>query len=147
MDRETVKYYRNSLLEQRTRLRGDASQMACAPDCEMTLRLLTSKEQMLQEIEYALERIEDGVFGKCTQCDRRISKARLAVIPYTTLCTACAARASVSPDEGSRKTESEGVAADHGRIPRRTGRPAVGPLAARGKRAKQTVGRPGSAAR
>lgn len=131
MDRETVKFYKNCLLEQRTRLRGDASQMACAPDCEMTLRLLTSKEQMLQEIEYALERIEDGVFGKCTQCDRRISKARLTVIPYTVLCTACAARVSVSQDKDRRKIEPEGVAPDHARIARRTGRPVVSPWAAR----------------
>lgn len=147
MDRETVKLYKNRLLELRTRLRDDASQMACVPDCEMSLQLLTSKEQMLQEIEYALEQIEDGAYGKCKRCDRNIPRTRLMVVPYTTLCTRCAARIPDWPESSSRPSFAEAAEMDDQRIPRGTGRPVVRSLAAGKSRSRQTSGRADRAAR
>jgi RNA polymerase-binding transcription factor DksA len=41
-------------------------------------------------IELALQRIEDGEFGLCQQCDGVIAKTRLNAIPYTPLCIKCA---------------------------------------------------------
>lgn len=41
-------------------------------------------------IKSALERIENGEYGICTQCSSKIDSARLMAVPYTDLCMACA---------------------------------------------------------
>jgi RNA polymerase-binding transcription factor DksA len=43
-------------------------------------------------IDSALDRIGEGEFGKCIQCDGIIAKARLNAIPYTPVCIKCAER-------------------------------------------------------
>lgn len=43
-------------------------------------------EHLLAEIEAALGRIADGSYGKCVVCGRPIDEARLAAVPYATLC-------------------------------------------------------------
>lgn len=57
---------------------------------EFTLGLMEADEGTLSSIDHALERIHDGTFGKCVQCDGQISKARLNAIPYTPVCIKCA---------------------------------------------------------
>ena len=57
---------------------------------EFTLGLLEADEGVLGSIDSALERIDDGSYGKCIQCDGMISKARLNAIPYTPVCIKCA---------------------------------------------------------
>ena len=56
---------------------------------ESTLSLLESKEDILKQIEVALQRIEDGVYGECEHCGGRIPQARLNAIPYTIHCVKC----------------------------------------------------------
>jgi DnaK suppressor protein len=43
-------------------------------------------EHILQEIETALRRIDDGTYGVCVVCGRRIDEERLVAVPYATLC-------------------------------------------------------------
>lgn len=57
---------------------------------EFTLDLMANEEQTLDAIESALERIEDGVYGACTECGKAIKKSRLNAIPYTAMCINCA---------------------------------------------------------
>jgi DnaK suppressor protein len=57
---------------------------------EFTLSLMETEEDTLGHIETALERIGDGSFGRCIQCDGTIAKARLDAIPYTPVCIKCA---------------------------------------------------------
>jgi RNA polymerase-binding transcription factor DksA len=57
---------------------------------EFTLGLMEADEGTLGSIDSALERIQDGSYGKCIQCDGAISKARLNAIPYTPVCIKCA---------------------------------------------------------
>ena len=53
---------------------------------------MESKDRTLDQIEEALERMEDGTYGVCEKCEREIPKARLNAIPYTILCVQCASR-------------------------------------------------------
>ena len=119
MNREDLKPYKERLVALRTRLRGDVSQMTDAVlektpmqasgdlsampihmadvgtdnfEREFTLTLMGSKDRTLEQIEEALERIEDGMYGVCEKCNARIPKARLNAIPYAVLCVRCAAR-------------------------------------------------------
>lgn len=57
---------------------------------ELTLSLVQNEEERLQEIATALERIEQGTFGRCEECHKPIAKARLVALPYTRHCVACA---------------------------------------------------------
>lgn len=47
------------------------------------------EQKVLFHIDDALKRIEDGIFGKCETCQKKISKERLKAIPYATLCRLC----------------------------------------------------------
>jgi RNA polymerase-binding transcription factor DksA len=44
----------------------------------------------IQDIDRALQQIDDGSFGQCQQCQRPIAPERLAAIPYTPYCIECA---------------------------------------------------------
>lgn len=44
-----------------------------------------------QQIKAALQRIEDGTYGICVQCDEEIPEKRLELLPHTPLCTKCMA--------------------------------------------------------
>ena len=56
---------------------------------ERDTALLAMEQQQLQQIEAALQRIEDGVYGKCTECGDPIPPERLEILPYATLCVRC----------------------------------------------------------
>ena len=43
-------------------------------------------EHLLDEIDAALRRIEEGTFGTCEVCGRPIDSERLEAVPYATLC-------------------------------------------------------------
>ena len=61
-------------------------------DRELTLSLLGSEKDALDQIEAAIERIEDGSYGKCETCGVKVPKSRLDAIPYAALCVRCASQ-------------------------------------------------------
>jgi RNA polymerase-binding protein DksA len=48
--------------------------------------------QEIREIEAALQRLRDGVYGVCVDCGEAIGAARLAAYPTAARCVACQAR-------------------------------------------------------
>jgi DnaK suppressor protein len=54
------------------------------------IAIAQNEEQMLKDVEGALERIEAGTYGVCQECGRAISQERLQAIPYTPWCIDCA---------------------------------------------------------
>ena len=53
-----------------------------------SLQEATFASQTLTEVRDALQRIEDGTYGKCTACGRPIEPARLEAIPWAAYCLA-----------------------------------------------------------
>lgn len=49
-----------------------------------------NEEQLLEDVEAALERIEAGTYGNCEQCGRAIPKERLDALPQAATCIECA---------------------------------------------------------
>ena len=43
----------------------------------------------LNAINEALERVEDGSYGKCEECGADIAEGRLVALPFTRLCVTC----------------------------------------------------------
>jgi RNA polymerase-binding protein DksA len=58
-------------------------------DREFSLGLASNDRELLYELDDAMKRIDDGIFGVCEDCKVVISKTRLKVIPYTRFCIKC----------------------------------------------------------
>ena len=56
------------------------------------LALRKNAQQLLTQVEDALGRFEQGVYGICEQCGADIDPARLKALPYATLCLRCQQR-------------------------------------------------------
>jgi RNA polymerase-binding protein DksA len=57
---------------------------------EFALELLEKEEKLLDEVNDALARIEEGKFARCENCGQEISRARLKALPYARYCIRCA---------------------------------------------------------
>ncbi len=55
----------------------------------LTLRIRDRERKLIGKIDEALERIEDGSYGKCEECGGEIGIERLRARPVTTLCIDC----------------------------------------------------------
>src|SRR6266699_1946326 len=64
---------------------------------EFTLSLIQNEEMVLEEIAEALNRVNQGSYGKCEECGSPIPKARLQALPYTRHCVNCARKVQQSP--------------------------------------------------
>lgn len=60
---------------------------------ERNLALLTNAQDRIQQIEEALQRMDEGTYGTCENCGRPIGNERLEALPFTTRCVACQAQA------------------------------------------------------
>lgn len=59
-----------------------------------------------QQIAATLERIADGTYGRCLECDEPIPPARLKAIPTATLCVSCQSAAERRMHGAARTRES-----------------------------------------
>ena len=53
------------------------------------LRIRDRERKLIGKIKEALERIENGAYGICEECEEEISHKRLNARPVTTLCIEC----------------------------------------------------------
>src|SRR6266849_263866 len=117
MTKTQLKAYRQQLQTLRSRLKGDLSHLADEAlrkaggeasgslsntpihmadlgtdnfEQEFTLGLIQNEEQALDEIGAALDRLNQGTFGRCEECHKEIPKTRLNALPYTRHCVECA---------------------------------------------------------
>jgi DnaK suppressor protein len=58
-------------------------------DREFSLGLASNDRELLYELDDAMKRIDEGIFGVCEDCKSVISKTRLKVIPYARFCIKC----------------------------------------------------------
>jgi len=113
MTADKTNRYREMLLSLRERARGEVNHVAQAIQEEVTVnanttaapvhladiageavdadvQVLQNERGILDEINAALTRLDDGIFGKCTHCGRGMSEERLKAIPYASTCVECA---------------------------------------------------------
>ena len=53
---------------------------------EKDLSIIERIEAELHDVEYALQRLDDGTYGTCEACGKPIAEARLDAIPAARLC-------------------------------------------------------------
>jgi len=56
---------------------------------EISSQLVEIESRELGQIEHALSRIVDGLYGRCEFCNGKIAEARLNALPYTNSCIDC----------------------------------------------------------
>lgn len=71
---------------------GRLSRMDALQSQAMLQEAVRRREQRLQEIAAALQRIESGDFGYCELCDEEIAEKRLEINPTVRYCIACSSR-------------------------------------------------------
>ncbi len=107
MDKQKLSYFRNLLLEQRrtatadvradhaTALEGndgvkDSGEMSKSDVNKSTAFNLGERQlHLIEEIDHALLRIEDGIYGQCARCGNPIDEPRLKAMPSATYDTEC----------------------------------------------------------
>src|SRR5690349_3756572 len=56
---------------------------------EFLFSLSDSERTLVQQIEQALARIDDGIYGTCTHCGSLLMEKRLEAVPWTPYCLDC----------------------------------------------------------
>lgn len=108
MEQAEVERFRSLLLEKRTDLldRVHAARTSehqegkeGAPDLgdralvtvsrDLLYQLSTGERETLRRIDSALERLDDGSYGSCVHCGRKVQPGRLQAVPWARHCIDC----------------------------------------------------------
>src|SRR5215468_10769184 len=108
MDKRRTKVFRDKLLGRREGLVGqvqeaelysrerdseatqDPADMAAnAYTKELLVSMSDNDRQLLRLIDEALDRIEDGEYGKCVRCGNPVPEKRLEAVPWARHCLPC----------------------------------------------------------
>ncbi len=69
---------------------GDLADQATGNnETHIQLKLKQTDAKILQAIEEALWRLEQGTYGMCRDCGEPVAEARLKAIPWTRVCITC----------------------------------------------------------
>lgn len=72
-----------------------------ADEVEVDAAVERSEARLLRMVNAALDRIELGTFGQCSECGERISSGRLAALPYVELCISCERNREAALQQGA----------------------------------------------
>jgi len=98
--RERLLDERNALVQQRERVLEaipeqvhplGETEIAPSEGIDVEMSLEQGDASRLQDIDAALQRIKDGVFGICSACGCEIPESRLQEIPSAIYCVVCEA--------------------------------------------------------
>lgn len=108
MDTQQLEYFKTRLLEMQARFQGEIGRLEQATDVinedasygvsnhmaddatdmyerEKNLALIEDRQQLLDQIAAAMDRISDGTYGICMRTGKPIPLERLEVLPYATV--------------------------------------------------------------
>lgn len=73
---------------------GEGFADAAAATAERTevIGLVDSVKAMLENVDAALERIDEGTYGTCAECGKKIGRARIEFRPESIYCVDCKAK-------------------------------------------------------
>jgi DnaK suppressor protein len=77
-----------------------------ATERDLAIQNVDRDATLLRQVRAALQRIHDGSFGTCIECDEPISPKRLAAVPWAMRCIQC--QNAVDRD-GQRRADESGA--------------------------------------
>lgn len=111
MDKKTLDQYRKKLADKRRELtaaytknrhygresdEGGTQDLADKASSSYTKEFLYSlsntERSILEEVEQAIDRMDEGEYGTCMDCSEKISKKRLDAVPWARHCVPCQER-------------------------------------------------------
>ena len=75
-----------------------------AADRDVAVQILDRESVLARRIRSALDRIQDGSYGICLQCEEEIAPKRLKAMPWAELCIACQERADKYASQNRGRT-------------------------------------------
>ena len=110
------KRFKNKLLEKRAELisvvqktedygrqvntEAEGMDLADKASSSYTKEFMFSKSdgdrQLLQEVVDAVDRLDEGDFGKCMNCGEEVERKRLEAVPWSPFCLSCQAKAEAN---------------------------------------------------
>jgi DnaK suppressor protein len=69
---------------------------------EKSFQLASKSGRFLHHIDEALLRIKDKTYGKCQECGKQISTARLEAVPHARFCIECKEKEEIKKAQESR---------------------------------------------
>lgn len=60
-----------------------------APEGNISLAMVAQQQQMLQQIDTAIQRHKTGTYGRCVGCGEEIPLPRLQALPFAQRCAPC----------------------------------------------------------
>jgi DnaK suppressor protein len=86
---------------------GDSADAAFdAGSDEIASQLAELEAKELTQIERAISRMKQGIYGACEGCQCKIPVARLNALPYSTTCIKCQREMELYGDWGDHRTEN-----------------------------------------
>ena len=73
----------------------DMTQEALARD--IAVQILDRESTIARRLRSAIDRIDEGWYGICLECEEEIASKRLKAIPWAELCISCQERADATP--------------------------------------------------
>jgi RNA polymerase-binding transcription factor len=67
-----------------------------AVDRDIAVQILDRETALIRRLRSAIDRIDDGSYGICPECEEEIARKRLKAIPWAELCISCQERVDVS---------------------------------------------------
>ena len=67
----------------------ECEKMTLAGQRELTLMFADLTSRHLRDIDFALQRLEEGTYGACVDCEGQIPARRLRALPWASRCVAC----------------------------------------------------------
>jgi DnaK suppressor protein len=77
-----------------------------ASERDLAIRNVDRDSALLRQVKAALQRIHDGGFGTCIDCEYAISPKRLAAVPWATRCIQCQEAAERERQESTDVSEA-----------------------------------------
>ena len=56
---------------------------------ERNIALRNNAQELLAQVDSALQRLDEGSYGSCARCGKAIATERLEALPYATYCITC----------------------------------------------------------
>ncbi|MCD2345188.1 TraR/DksA C4-type zinc finger protein [Clostridium guangxiense] len=79
-------------------------------DIERGMAFRENETTILEKIDAAINRIQDGSYGICKNCGKKISEERLEFLPYAENCVECQTKiSSIKPRPGENRPVEEEV--------------------------------------
>ena len=82
-------------------------------DREINLLLSDRERKKLQQVDSALQRVDNGEYGECEECGGEIAPGRLEAMPFTRLCVTCQSEF----EQAQRTMQTDSATATSARYP------------------------------